>query len=106
MSDSDWDSDMRRMQAETNLIIRDLVIRQMRLEHAALEEMVERMLTSPIPAGIAVIIMHETEGGIEDGYFVHESRNYRLDPHVPFGHVFEFPSMESYELWVERGWPL
>lgn len=101
----DWDSDLRRLRAETDLIIHDLALRQVEIEHKALAEMIERMFASPERAGIAVVISHEQSGDLDNGYYMHEYRDYRLDEHVPFGHIYEFPSMESYQLWEERGWP-
>lgn len=104
----DWDRDFRRLSAEESLSVRDLVIQQAKIEHAALQEMVERMLTSPERCGVAVVITHQAEFDPMPGepYRITEERNYCLDPHVPFGHVWEFPSMEAYELWYERGCPL
>jgi hypothetical protein len=29
-----------------------------------------------------------------------------LHPHVPYGHLFEFPSMESFDRWGENGYPI
>jgi len=107
----DWDSDFRRLQAEVKHTVRDMIIEQVRIEHAALEEMIERMLVSPIRCGIAVVLdtnVQENYDATMRGEEVTEfrgHRNYRLDEHVPFGHIYEFPSMESYELWQERGWP-
>lgn len=50
----------------------------------------------------AAFAKSELDGG---DYRAEMTRNYRLDPNVPFGHVYEFPSMEAYELWIERGSP-
>lgn len=105
----DWDSDFRREQARGDLVARVITIEAVRHEHQALEEMVERMLTAPEPCGIAVVITHQTEFSAEPEtpnlYRAIQERNYRLDPNVPFGKLYEFPSLEAYEVWQERGCP-
>lgn len=108
MGDFDWDSDFRRMQGrEGSIIIRDLAFTAVAYEHAALEEMVERSLTAPERCGIAIVITKQTEFDpvAENLYRAISERSYRLDPNVPFGHIYEFPSMEAYEVWQERGCP-
>lgn len=98
----DWDRDFRRLMAESEGIsIRDLVVSIAALEHKAIEEMAERMLVSPEPCGIVVVLNQIIS--LDDPYA--PSRSFRLDPNVPFGHMYEFPSMEAYELWQERGHP-
>lgn len=102
----DWDSDMRRLRAEVDQSIRHLALEVLRVEHENLQQMIERMLVSPTRVGIAVVIIQEPAEELgPDHWVMHETRNYRLDEHVPFGHIFEFPSLESYHLWEERGWP-
>lgn len=109
MAEFDWDADFRREQARVELTIRDLALEVMRLEHQALEEMAERMLVSDPPAGIAVVLTSKRDLSFEpdlDGvYRMEDYRQYRLDPGVPFGHIYEFPSIEAYEVWHERGCP-
>ncbi|QUE25563.1 hypothetical protein SEA_SADLAD_16 [Microbacterium phage SadLad] len=107
--DFDWDRELRREIARGDLMARVLVLETVRSEHRALEEMIERMLTSSEPCGIAVVItQQEPFEPVEEGSLlfraVHE-RNYRLDPNVPFGKLYEFPSIEAYEVWYERGCP-
>lgn len=104
MTDFDWDAVPLRMRAEldASIGIRDLVLQRIKAEHEAIEEMTERMLTSPEGCGIAVVLneiidLDNLEGSL--------TRQYRLDPHVPFGHIYEFSSMRSYEAWQERGYP-
>ncbi|WNN94040.1 hypothetical protein SEA_FREGLEY_14 [Microbacterium phage Fregley] len=106
----DWDVHFQRMQDDTSTLIHDLVVKSMQLEHQALEEMVERMLVSPIRVGIAVVLDNSFDTAMDDAmqgreHKVYSYRHYRLDEHVPFGHIYEFPSMASYELWQERGCP-
>lgn len=102
MATFDWDSDFRRMQANDELTIYDLALQQIRLQSAALEQMAERMLVSPERCGIVVVIenVFDLDNLRAAGY-----RHYRLDPNVPFGHVYEFPSMEAYQVWIENGSP-
>ncbi|QJD53236.1 hypothetical protein SEA_TEMPO_13 [Microbacterium phage Tempo] len=102
MAEFDWDNDWLRLKAAEGLTIRDLVLNQAAMRHNALEEMIERMLVSPMSCGIAVVIeqiinLDDLEGSL--------TRHYRLDPHVPYGHLYEFGSMVEYESWQERGCP-
>lgn len=103
----DWDRDFRKHALP--ITIRVLAVEHVKLEHAALEEMVERMLTTPESSGIAVILDHQVvasypeEEGDEVQVIGH--RHFRLDPNVPFGRIYEFPSMDAYEIWQERGCP-
>lgn len=57
-----------------------------------LEEMCERSLTDPAGRGVVVI-------GSDMAYSM------GLDEHVPYGHVYHFPSQHAYEEWQEAGWP-
>lgn len=101
MSDFDWIS-YPDAPFDDGIPIRDFVLSQIRLEHNALEEMAERMLVSPVRVGIAVIINEIID---LDNLEAVGMRHYRLDEHVPFGHIYEFPSMAAYEAWQERGCP-
>lgn len=99
----DWDADFRR-NALTGIIVRDLAIQSATIAYAPLQEMVERMLTSPEPTGVAVVLENsiaEVSGEVR----VLGRRHLRLDPHVPFGHVYEFESMDAYQQWLEWGAP-
>lgn len=97
----DWDADALR-NGIFEPTIRDLVLKQIQLEHNALEEMVERMLVSPVRCGVVVVLNEIID---LDNLEASSTRHYRLDPNVPFGHIYEFPSMKAYELWQERGHP-
>ncbi|QIG59023.1 hypothetical protein SEA_FRANSOYER_15 [Microbacterium phage Fransoyer] len=107
----DWDRELRREVARGDLMGRVLTLEGMHFEYRdrALEEMVERMLTSPDPSGIAVVITSQTdflpEPNADGLYRATQERHYRLDPNVPFGKLYEFPSIEAYEVWYERGCP-
>lgn len=96
----DWDGELRSLQGQET--IRDLALQVARYDHEAIEEMVERMLVSPIPCGIVVVISEIVDF---DDFKASSTRQYRLDPHVPFGRLYEFPSMQAYERWQERGHP-
>jgi hypothetical protein len=74
--------------------IRKLVVEQIAIEHRSLEEMVERMLTDPESRGIMVVLDQEQQ-----------TRSYRLDADIPFGHIFEFPSLAAVDEWRARGCP-
>lgn len=109
-NDFDWDADFRRNgMSDADQIIRVFALEQIKIGHDALEEMIERMLTTSGSGGIAIIIdnlavpMHPEEH--DDMLRVVGTRHYRLDPGVPFGRMYEFPSMAAYELWQERGRP-
>lgn len=102
MAEFDWDNDWLRLGPPEGLTIRDLALNMAAMRHNAVEEMVERMLVSPVPCGIAVVInevinVNDLEGSM--------TRHYRLDPHVPYGHMYEFGSMAQYESWQESGCP-
>lgn len=96
----DWGSELQSPRGQG--MIRDLALQVARHEHRAIEEMVERMPVSPIPCGIVVVISEIVDF---DDFDASSTRQYRLDPHVPFGHLYEFPSMQAYERWRERGHP-
>lgn len=105
----DWG--VKHPDASDHIAIRDLLVQQMNTEHKALDEMIERMLTAGIRAGIAVVINANVEPTFDPDatsttISYYSERLYRLDEHVPFGHVFEFPSLQAYERWQERGHPL
>lgn len=107
-NDFDWDADFRRNgMSAADQVIRVLALEQIKVGHNALEEMIERMLTSPLEVGIAIVVQNDVEtGSFETGdYRIRSERHYRLDPGVPFGRMYEFPSMDAYEMWQERGCP-
>jgi hypothetical protein len=79
---------------QTQDIIRQLTMTQIAMQHQALETMAERMLVDPAGRGIMVVL--DSEAG---------TRTYRLDPGVPFGHIFEFPSQDAVERWRDLGCP-
>lgn len=98
----DWDRDF-------NQNLADIVVRELEIEAASyglpsLDQMIERMLTSPEQVGIAIVIDNRIDPD-EEGLHVITERHFRLDQHVPFGRVYEFPSMDAYEIWHERGCP-
>lgn len=76
----------------TDDVIRRYTFRQIQLQNLALSKMAERMLTDERGIGIAMIQHPEnTVLTLEDG--------------IPFGHIYEFPSEESYLLWIAHGRP-
>lgn len=101
----DWDADFRR-NAIGGIVVRDLELKAATVAYAPLQEMVERMFTSADRVGIVAVLDHQiapTDPAVEAR--VVGRRHFRLDPAVPFGHVYEFESMEAYELWQEWGSP-
>lgn len=79
--------------------IGDYVLGLAKQQEAALEEAVERMLVSPTPCGIAVIDheiidLDNLSGSLETRFL--------LDPAIPFGTIFQFPSPTAYEKWRAR----
>lgn len=104
MEGYDWDRDFTQNLA-------DIVVRELEIEAASyglpsLDEMIERMLTSSDQLGIAIILEQRIVEMVgTDAFRVIGERHFRLDPHVPFGRVYEFPSMNAYEIWQERGCP-
>lgn len=101
MSEFEW-IDYPGTPFDDSIPIRDFILEHIRLEHAALDEMVERMLVSPTRVGIAVVLNEIID---LDNLEAVGMRHYRLDEHVPFGHIYEFPSIVAYEAWQERGHP-
>lgn len=107
-NDFDWDADFRRNgMSAADQVIRVLSLEQIKIGHEAIEEMIERMLTSPSGWGIVTVLQNSIETGSFDthDYQITWERHYRLDPGVPFGRLYEFPSPEAYEMWQERGCP-
>lgn len=102
----DWDGDFRR-HAIDGITVRDLELQTAEIAYPPLQEMVERMFTSPDRAGIVAVLDHQvvpSDDPAVDARIVGR-RHFRLDPAVPFGHIYEFESMEAYELWQEWGSP-
>ena len=104
VDEHDWDADFRR-NAIGGIVVRDLELKSATIAYAPLQEMVERMFTSAGRVGIVVVLDHQVEPSETTGIEarVVGRRHFRLDPAVPFGHVYEFESMEAYELWQEWG---
>lgn len=75
-------------------------------ENGHLEEMCERAITSAVPVGVIVVDESDVmEGDFDTGFSLTTIRRYALDPNVPYGHIYRFPSMEAYRLWYARGCP-
>jgi hypothetical protein len=89
---------------DAGIPIRDLALSTIRLYHSELEEMAERMLTDPEGRGIMVILDPMASFDEQLMRFT-GTRTYRLDPGVPFGHIFEFPSEAAVDEWRARGCP-
>lgn len=99
VDEHDWDADFRR-NAIGGITVTDLLVQSVQTSYAPLQEMVERMFTSVDRAGIVIVFDSQIVGTQ-----VIDRQHFRLDPKVPFGHIYKFESMDAYELWQEWGSP-
>lgn len=72
---------------------------------ARLETMVEKMLVDPQSRGIMVVHRDISIDTTFDEFAEMVMPEMTLDPRVPFGNIFHFPSRDAVHAWEERGCP-
>lgn len=100
----------REVMPDPRPLFQEYVFRAAQQQNKALEEIAEKMLAD----GTQGIVMIQVEPEYDfRGGLLHDQMTTStgktmlgLHPKVPFGTIFEFPSMESFRAWTDRGWPI